>query len=50
MHSTATALLDITDYILNNMDQSKVTGIIFLDLKKAFDTVDHAQLLNKFRV
>ena len=46
-YSTATTIIDVQDYILNNMDEGKVTGAIFLDLKKAFDTVDHQLLINK---
>jgi len=46
-HSTTTALLDVTDYILNNMDDGKVTGALFIDLKKAFDTVNSDIILHK---
>ena len=46
-HSTSSTLLDVSDYILNNMSNGKVTGGIFLDQKKAFDTVDHCILLSK---
>ena len=46
-HSTNTTLIDVTEYILNNMNEGKVTGAIFLDLKRAFDTVSHKLLLKK---
>lgn len=41
MHSTVTALLDATTDWYLNIDQGLLTSVIFLDLKKAFDTVDH---------
>ena len=41
------ALLKICDDILENMDNSKVTGACYLDLKKAFDTVEQSILLKK---
>ena len=37
----------IYDEILNNVDQGLYTCCIFLDLSKAFDTVDHSVLLQK---
>ncbi len=40
-HSTSTALVEVTDNILCNMDKGFLTGAVYLDLKKAFDTVDY---------
>ena len=48
-YSTATTVIDVQDYILKNMDEGKVTGAIFLDLKKAFDTVSHSLLIDKLK-
>ena len=44
--STEHAILDIINQIENNMDNKMSCGI-FIDLKKAFDTVDHLILLQK---
>ena len=37
-HSTETILLDSTNEWLKNMDKGLMNGVLFLDLKKAFDT------------
>ncbi len=39
--------VDVTDTILSNMDKGLQTGTVNMDLKKAFDTVEPATLLNK---
>ena len=40
-HSTETTLLSSTNEWLYNMDRGLLSGVLFLDRKKAFDTVDH---------
>lgn len=49
-HSTTTALLKITEDILDAMDDSEITLLILLDFSKAFDTVNHRLLIEKLRI
>ena len=42
-----TSLVHVTNRWLKNIDDGKVTGIVFIDLRKAFDTVDHAIMTQK---
>ncbi len=44
---TKDAIVAITSFIYTNIDKNNSTVIAFLDLAKAFDTVDHALLLDK---
>ena len=46
-HSTEHALIEIVDQIRLSIDQKQLTCGIFIDLSKAFDTVDHNILLGK---
>ena len=46
-HSTTLALIDLTDKIRTILDGKQYALGIYLDLKKAFDTVDHGILLSK---
>ena len=46
-HSTALALIYLHDKISTAFDRGEFAVGIFLDLAKAFDTIDHATLFNK---
>ena len=46
-HSTMSTLIKVTDDWLHAMDKKECTGTIFVDLKKAFDTVDWDILIGK---
>ena len=46
-HSSTPALIDLTDKIRTILDGKQYALRIYLDLKKAFDTVDHGILLSK---
>ena len=45
--STLTALIQICDEWFENMDQGELNGVVFLDIRTAFDSLNHKILLNK---
>ena len=47
LHSTELAFLEIIDIIGKNLHNGKLPIGVFLDLSKAFDTLDHTILLDK---
>ena len=48
-HGTNMALIMLSNEILKALDDGKIVLGVFLDLSKAFDTVDHSILLKKIK-
>ena len=48
-NSTDTCLPQLTDMILNGAENGNYTGMISIDLQKAFDTLDHKILFAKMK-
>ena len=46
-HCTFMAILELTNKIFDSFEKNEFTIGIFIDLKKAFDTVNHSILLDK---
>ena len=48
-HSTELAALNVVDSIINRIELGHTPITVYLDLSKAFDTLDHSILLNKLK-
>ena len=48
-HSTNLCLSFLRDNVLERFDEGLLTGMILIDLQKAFDTIDHEILLQKLK-
>ena len=46
-HSTEFGALSLAHTIRRNIDQGQMTGAVFIDFRKAFDSVNHSLLLKK---
>ena len=48
-HSCQSALTCLVDRLLSSINDSKLNGVVFLGLKKAFDLIDHQILLKRMK-
>ena len=49
-HNTSTALLQLYDRWLEDVEQGKLVGVLFFDQSAAFDLCDHKILLDKLKL
>ena len=49
-HSKVTSLLNATNNWLLNIDKGLINGVLFLDLRKAFDTIDRKILIEMLKL
>ena len=49
-HSTETVLIKIIDDLLFNLNNYRVSGMVLVDYRKAFDMIDHTLLLKKLEM
>ena len=48
-HSCQSAITCLVDRLLSSINDSNLNGVVFLDIKKAFDLIDHQILLKKMK-
>ena len=49
-HSCQTALVRLIDHLLREIDSGKTMGVLYLDLRKVFNTVNHELLFQKLKL
>ena len=49
-HSCQTALTNLVDQWLHNINSNKFNGVLFVDFRKAFDVISHDLLLRKLSI
>ena len=49
LHSTVSSLLKETDDWYSTLDDSELVDVVFVDLKKAFDTINHSLLCSELK-
>ena len=50
LHSTMTTLLETTNNWSGNIDNGLLNGVLYIDLKKSSDTIDHAIICENLRI
>ena len=46
-YSTLSVLIQMCNTWYNNLDNSELTGVVFLDIQKVFNSINHEILLEK---
>jgi retron-type reverse transcriptase len=48
-HSTLSGFIQMCDNLLKNMDSGQINCIVFFDVRRAFDSINHEILIDKMR-
>ena len=49
-HSCITAMVNLVDQLIANMDDKLISSLLMIDLSKAFDTINHELLITKLSI